>query len=815
MTGVKEETSSASGISAHEGLQRSRRLAAAFLLVVSSCSTAPPAPETAERSVASSGAPPIARAIECEVAAELLKRAASLLAEGRTDRAERALGDAARRCKPTEAAAKIAASVRAARASSPDDGTRLDVPSPFARRDFAWTHDGQLAVVVGGGAVSVRDGDFGPEIGRYLVPPDVSMIAPLHKRRAVVVADRDAPSPIVIDLETGRASAPFATAMARADSFGTSPDDRLLLVAGDKTLAMYDVGDGTVRATRKLAALVTAWAFDPTSSRLAVVGLDGSVRVLDASSLATTNDLAVREGASEVAFPTATSLVLRVGSELLTLDARSGDPLAEPIAREDCSPLQIGAPRERAVWKCFAYLEAERGGAKKPLVLDTPREATRLYLDFDRVVASPDGSIVWFSISGEQGVVDTVTGKRVSGVTMPAPFLYGARFRPDGRRLGATRVDETAIWTSSLRGDERIVIGRASSLPSAMVLSSRGEVIFARADPVDPAASSMLLTGRVGLDRPSAAGPAAAWSEEPLQLAAEVGRVGVSYRDRLEIRDIASLALSSTIALDSHKHERAFLSPDGARVVVAGDDDLRLLTVADGRERAAWPLEKTANVSVSFSPSGARFVLSGHRGGELVEIGRERQTLGDERGPAGFAGEDVVLVATEGALAVRDLRARTLRSVAGPSAPRYVVGSADGRWAFVAGARSALIDLHTERATDLGYVEWHAGDTAAFVAGGRVLGIARAREEAVEIVDTLRGARIGRLQLTSARGAAYRSIFGSVETFGEGDRDVACVRAPKTLPFATCRDAYLEEGLLARTLRGHGCAAEDVGSLCE
>jgi hypothetical protein len=792
-----------------------------------------------------------ARPSPCDVAAALVAKAEALRAEGRLARAARALGDALSRCP--EKAAEIGAQqqiIEGERAAppgeSPDEirsraealsakgdaaGARrererwlaarekaagaaavLDLPQALAEIDLAWSPDSALAGVLHGGVLSIRDGDLRAEKERYPVGAGAARIGWLHARRAVLALDPEASTLRLVDLDSHRVGPAVTAHQGKAESFEVSADDRLVAVWGGTGVSIFDLAEA--RSTAFLAGEPQAISMSPSGKKI-VIASETKAAVYDLPGLTSPVTLA-REGAIATArMPSDDRVIVGGAGTVETFDAAKGLPVGKPITNQECEPWLLGARSEKLVWTCYAYMEAESAPGKKRVTLATPSTEAHLYTSFDALAASPDGSRVWFSLWGQQGIVDTKSGKQVAAGGAPYGWIR-VQFRPDNRRIAARNFTATELWTSDLGKDERTAIKNPNGeTVSALVVPADGKLLFADMDAVPPQREGEVAKTRLALRPPGEDAPSieVPESDNPISFS-EDGTRALLHRDKSI--DVIELPKGTPVAsVPANLLESGVLAPRGDRCAIAGDQEMRIVELPGGKSLASWK-QRALGTEVRFSPGGNRLLVATGDVTWLYEIGqKEPRVLSDEQAPAAFAGDGKVVVARQGAVALRDLATDEERSVPGPEKSETVAASPDGRFAVaISGDSARLVDFSSNSSVALP-LEGLSGVTATFVSGGRVTVLFSAAEQKALLFQAPSGTKLGTLARLGPAAAYYRAATGNVELLGKAAKDAACVVAPAIEPFSVCEDRYAEAGLFARAIAGRGCTAEDAGDVCD
>jgi WD40 repeat protein len=174
---------------------------------------------------------------------------------------------------------------------------------------------------------------------------------------------------------------------------------------------------------------------------------------------------------------------------------------------------------------------------------------------------------------------DATTGS--PGVVLPAQVSAFA-FSPDGGRLVTAEGKEVHVWAPAT-GKELLRFRTKGSFLSALAFVEEGQTL-----------------GVAGWDG------------------------NVEFFDALQARPTRKFPLRIG------EHSAVGFSPDGRRIAVAADDEVRVLDVATGSVKRRWKGPLLYISQVAFSPDGHRVAASGHDGYVRVwdvEDGRELQRL--------------------------------------------------------------------------------------------------------------------------------------------------------------------------------------------
>ncbi len=244
-------------------------------------------------------------------------------------------------------------------------------------------------------------------------------------------------------------------------------------------------------------------------------------------------------------------------------------------------------------------------------------------------------------------------------------------------------------------------------------------------------------------------------------------------------------------------------SPDGSRIWFSLFEEQGIVDTKTGKRIATLPGDDFG-YEVMFRPDNQRIVGIKPGGAVLTtwDFKKDKRDL--------FAADSLASATLLGA-ATAQIPAETLATMKDPS---RIGASPDGRVILtIAGDVATLTD--TAASTKVTLVTDATDEATVVFFGSRVAALRLPSIGAVRFFQIPSGKSLGTLQTFKDTGALYRSDLGNVEPFGDAASHLSCLVAPDVEPFAACADRFVEVGLLARTLAGRGCTAEDVGDACE
>lgn len=830
-------------------------------LCVGGCSTDPgPGPSHPIAAGAPSSSVAAERPSDCEVAKRLVAVSGTLRTTGFLARADRALGEALARCpaqsqeisalrkaisterdddgsrSPDDLAAEAAELVsrgspdlarrkreRALRAKERRAGasTTIRIPSRGGSIDFMWAKDGSAGALLRGNELSIYDPDLRAVRSVLAMDPRMQSIEWLGSKEILASGGKTGSYQLAFP-DAGKTGSVFNIPMEGALDHAMAPDNRTLVLASGTQMLLFDAKKAEVIAKHDLSDTIHSFDVSPSGSRVAVSFSSGALKIYDLPSFRVAAEAPAGAKERSPRFQSETRLVARSEGVVETLDVATGKPIGKPLVNNDCSPMLMGERADRLVWACYAYLEAESAPGRPRLRLSTPETTAHNYTSFSALSASPGGSRIWYSIWGEQGIVDTKTGKLVTRVE--APTFFGVQFRPDDRRIAAIRGDLAALWTSDLQKDERTVVEDASlgiecttlgvSPNEALVLvdfeGAKSEA--SGEDPAGDITATLRIPGN-GHQGPTPLGDVGCKA----QLTLDASRAALLRKGHVDILEMPSGVLRLSVPLEKSRYEEARLAPSGDLLVLSTGDKIRAVEASGGKELRSWRVKGGLVGNIYLSPSGRRFVVVTPREARVYDVDREEvTTLSSVREPLAFVGEQKLVWPNGKEVILFDLPTGNARKTKGPdrvdrlvtfpSGTRVLASTNDGLYLLDTALEESplrLGDRLLER------------DSAASLPSGKTLVVYRHDRGLVEVLQTRSGRRLGELRRLDKSTSVYVSDAGNIEVLGPAHPEVKCLFPPGALAFSECADRYVETGLWARTLAGRGCTAEDVGDACE
>ncbi len=391
---------------------------------------------------------------------------------------------------------------------------------------------------------------------------------------------------------------------------------RLLTASSDRTVAQWDAESGREVTALALGhpAAVTALAVSPDGHRALTTCEDGHVRLWDVDAARQLGDFGVPgETITSVAFSPD-------GSAAVTTSTVASQPKDSAASARKHAPAPAEAVSEIRLWdlKTFKQLPGA-GGAGAPF--HQFRETSALAW---QTIYSPNGASLLTVIGNEVRLFGAKSGQE-SMAFIPQGAVASARFSPDGRRVVTSSWDNTArIWNIVGPRAEVKLVGHAGYVNDAVFSPGDGRYVATagRDNEVilwDSAAGKLLarFNGKDGHHGPvtSAAFDAACQ------------RLVTASQDRTaKIWDVKTRKVLVTLGgaqrgsdkSDAavrriHPHTQAVLraefSPDGKRVLTAGEDNRAILwDAATGAPILQLQGHTAAVTSVCFSIDGKRAI---------------------------------------------------------------------------------------------------------------------------------------------------------------------------------------------------------------
>ena len=286
-------------------------------------------------------------------------------------------------------------------------------------------------------------GHAGRYIGEMAFSPDGRMLATVDHGPGrgsaqlwdVRTGDREATLALDTDPALGKRRLPIA--VSRPAAVGFSPSRRALAarVTRNGVIEVRDVATGRLRQSRALGAIDTA-VFSPDGTRLAIVGMGGSVRIWHLST-----------GASH------------------TVDPRHGRPVRRVAFTPDGRTLAVVYVETGD--EQVTLLDAATGRTQR-----TIESSTRLPLS---LAFSPDGHTL-ATASGGDGLVTTwdVRTGQLRDSFRAGDEVASLAFSPDGRTLATSSARGVQLWDLATSRTRLTLPARA---PSALAFSPDGRIL--------------------------------------------------------------------------------------------------------------------------------------------------------------------------------------------------------------------------------------------------------------------------------------------------------------------------------------------------
>jgi WD40 repeat protein len=422
-----------------------------------------------------------------------------------------------------------------------------------------------------------------------------------------------------------------------------SPDGTRVAVGSyDGTAKVWDTATGKeVLAPKGHRLWVSAVAYSPDGRRLATASFDGTAKVWDAAT----------------------------GEEIRTLQGRP-----EEIQDLDFSP---DGTRVAAAYRSSAVQVWDAATGKEVLTL-------RGHADWVLAVRfSPDGTrLATASLDGTAKVWDAATGKEIRTLEGHAGKVFGVAFSPDGRRLATAHDNGTAKVWDAATGQEALAIRGHTLFVRSVAFSPDGKHLATASNDKtakvwDTAVDQECLT----LKGPSAPFLSVAFSPDGTRVAA-ASRDGTT-----KVWDAAAGKEIHILRGPYGRVAGVAFSPDGRRLATAHQDGTaRVWDAATGKDVL---VRKHAGevLGVAFSSDGSRLATASSDGTAKVwdaATGEEMLTLNRHAGPAwsvAFSPDDsrLATASDDGTAKVWNaVTGQAARTFKGPGALRRIVFSPDG-----------------------------------------------------------------------------------------------------------------------------------------
>jgi WD40 repeat protein len=393
-----------------------------------------------------------------------------------------------------------------------------------------------------------------------------------------------------------------------------SDGKRILTASNDRTVAQWETESGTeiTRLTLGHASALTSLAVSPSGRQVLTTCEDGRARLWDVVAARKLGEFGVPgEAISAVAIsPDGLTAVTTSTKSLEVTTSSAGSRHSDALAGPAESWVRL--------WdlKTLAQLPSKDG---RPAPIWTFREASALAW---ATIYSPDGNSL-VTVIGNEARMFNIKARHETMAFIPQGAVASARFSPDGKRAITASWDNTArIWNIDGPQAEVKLVGHAGYVNDAVFSPGQGRYVATAGRDSQAilwdASTGKLITRFGGSDGHHGSVSSVAFDPTGRRLVTasqdrtakiwdvETGKVLVTLGG-------SKMPFGTAVAGRIHPHEQTVLcavfSPDGQRVLTAGDDNRAILWhAATGMPLLQFQGHTAAVTSICFSPDGMRAI---------------------------------------------------------------------------------------------------------------------------------------------------------------------------------------------------------------